>query len=46
MPPGDPFLRGLFPDSPAGYGILILVVICAVLVFRKFLKRARPRDVE
>ncbi|MHC4974244.1 MAG: hypothetical protein ACYTG3_18135 [Planctomycetota bacterium] len=45
VPPGDPFLRGLFPDSPAGYGVVVLVVICAVLVFRKFLRRPRPKDI-
>jgi hypothetical protein len=45
IPGTDPFLEGLFPDSPAGYGIILIVVICAVLVFRKFLRRPRPKDI-
>lgn len=45
VPPGDPFLRALFPESPAGYATVVLVVICAVLVFRKFLRRPRPKDI-
>ncbi|MHC4164023.1 MAG: hypothetical protein ACYSUM_18010 [Planctomycetota bacterium] len=32
VPPGDPFLRALFPDSPAGYATVVLFVIFAVLV--------------
>jgi hypothetical protein len=44
-PSGDPFLRALFPESPAGYAVVALVVICAVLVVRKYLRRARPRDI-
>jgi hypothetical protein len=45
VPPGDPFLRDLFPDTPAGYGTVVLVAILAVLVFRKYLRRPRPRDI-
>lgn len=45
VPPGDPFLRALFPDSPAGYATVVVVVICAVLVVRKYLRRLRPKDI-
>jgi hypothetical protein len=45
VPPGDPFLRALFPESPAGYATVALVVICAVLVVRRFLRRPRPKDI-
>ena len=44
VPSGDPFLEALFPKSPAGYGVVVLIVICAVLVVRKYLRRARPND--
>ena len=45
VPPGDPFLRALFPDSPAGYATVVLFVIFAVLVVRKYLRRPRPKDI-
>lgn len=45
VPSGDPFLEALFPDTPAGYGVVVIVVICAVLVVRKYLRRPRPTDI-